>query len=291
MPPRLIVNADDFGLTRGINRAVEELCTAGVLSSATLMANGPAFDNAVAIATAQPTLGVGCHIVLTDGVPLSSPRTIPSLLGRDGRSFRPSLATFTAAALTGLLDPVEIRREAMAQIERLQAHGVRVTHLDTHKHTHIFPSVARALLEAAEHTGVPAIRSPFEQPWSLGLGHNNRKRNAEVQLIRLLKRRFLALPAIRSGAVRTTDGTVGISATGSLNQPALREIVDRLPDGTWELVCHPGYNDSDLATVKTRLRDTRDTERRALLSILARGDDPSPQAGPKFELIHYGQLT
>src|ERR1700676_991583 len=97
MPPRLILNADDFGLTHGINRAIGELHSAGVLTSATLMANGPAFDNAVEAAHSHPALGVGCHIVLTDGAPVSPPNSIRSLLGSDGKNFRTSLIDFVQA--------------------------------------------------------------------------------------------------------------------------------------------------------------------------------------------------
>src|SRR5271154_5842107 len=99
MAPRLIINADDFGLTPGINRAVAELHQAHVLTSATLMATGPAFDDAVAIARANPTLGVGCHIVLTDGVPVLPPKDIPTLIGPDRKTFRPSLISFLKALL------------------------------------------------------------------------------------------------------------------------------------------------------------------------------------------------
>src|ERR1700679_3049862 len=101
MPPRLILNADDFGLTRGINRAVAELHAAGALTSATLMANGPAFDDAVSIAHAPPTLGIGCHIVLPDGTPVSPPESIPTLLAPDGKTFRISLIDFHLAVLRG----------------------------------------------------------------------------------------------------------------------------------------------------------------------------------------------
>src|SRR5947208_962069 len=108
MPSRLILNADDFGLTPGINRAVAELHAAGALTSATLMANGPAFDDAVAIAHANPTLGVGCHIVLTDGTPVSPPETIPTLLSPDGKTFRPSLSDFFLAVLRGKVSEDDI---------------------------------------------------------------------------------------------------------------------------------------------------------------------------------------
>lgn len=298
MSVRLIVNADDFGLTPGINRAIAELFDAGSLTSATLMANGPAFEDAVSLARARPGLGVGCHVVLTDGAPLLSPRLIPSLVHRNGKSFRPSLLAFIAAAVLGQIEQDEITREAVAQIQRLQRAGLSVTHLDTHKHTHIFPLVTRALLEAAAQTGVRAMRNPFEQPWSLAREPVGRGRALQVRLAAQLRHRFRKQPPIRSGAVQTSDGTLGISATGRLDEPALRQIVANLPQGTWELVCHPGYNDADLDAVTTRLRETREVERAALLSVLSR-QARTPYVGPAetsahlpaLRLIHYGELV
>jgi predicted glycoside hydrolase/deacetylase ChbG (UPF0249 family) len=286
MPPRLILNADDFGLTRGINRAIAELHAAHALTSATLMASGPAFDDAVAIAHANPTLGVGCHIVLTDGTPISPPHTIPSLLGPDRKTFRPSLTHFVRDLLLNRIAEADIAREALAQIQRLQQHGITVSHLDTHKHTHIFPRVARPLLAVAEHTSVSAIRNPFEQPWSLNLGKSSLLRRAQLHLIHHLRPRFLALPQIKDGSVLTTDGTVGVSATGHLNATTLNAILNAIPNGTWELVCHPGYNDSDLDAVTTRLRDTREVERRALLSAFTQ-QSPNPLSP---QLINYKDL-
>src|SRR5579875_2460322 len=133
MPTRLIINADDFGLTRGINTAIAELYDAGALRSTTLMANGPAFDHAVELALARPGLGVGCHIVLTDGIALSDPRSIPSLVEGGTKSLRPKLLNFLSAVLSNQIDPGDIEREAMAQIRRLQDAGLTVTHIDTHK--------------------------------------------------------------------------------------------------------------------------------------------------------------
>jgi predicted glycoside hydrolase/deacetylase ChbG (UPF0249 family) len=286
MPARLIVNADDFGLTRGINRAILELHLAGALTSATLMANGPAFDDAAAIAVAHPSLGVGCHIVLTDGTPLSHPQDIPSLLGADGKSFRPSLPDFVLAVLRGKVSEDEIAIEALAQVQRLQRAGIDVTHLDTHKHAHIFPGVARPLLYVAERCNIGAIRNPFEEPWSLALGRSDPMRRLQVRLMAHLRKRFAALPQIRQGRVVTTDGTIGISATGRLDAACLRAILAAMPAGTWELVCHPGYNDRDLDAVNTRLRATRDIERAALLSAFAH-DSLQPSSA---ELIHYGRL-
>jgi predicted glycoside hydrolase/deacetylase ChbG (UPF0249 family) len=286
MPPRLILNADDFGLTLGVNRAIRELHQAGVLTSATLMATGNAFDDAVAIAHANPKLGVGCHIVLTDGVPVSDPGSIPTLLGPDGRHLRPSLASFVAALLCGKISEAEIEREALAQVCKLQRAGVDVTHLDTHKHTHLFPSVARPLLRIAENSSICAIRNPFEPRWCRSLGRGKFMRRLQLALLDGLESQFKAHRQIRNGYVLTTEGTIGVSATGQLNRESLHQILADAPDGLWELVCHPGYSDSDLDAITTRLRTHREIEREALLSVVPEFLlQPNPP-----ELIHYGNL-
>lgn len=294
MPHRLLINADDFGLTPGINRAIVELHQAGALPSATLMANGPAFLNAAAQARQNPGLGVGCHVVLTDGLPVLAAGTIPSLLGKDRHSFRPSLTAFLTAVLLGRVHEAEMAREAEAQIRRLQNAGLRVTHLDTHKHTHVLPAVARALLTAAERTGVRALRNPFEPSWSLPIGRSGFMRRLQVALAARLRRRFQQLPAIRERRILTTDGTIGVSATGRLDRATLHKLLDCMPEGTWELVCHPGYNDHDLAQITTRLRESRDVERRALLNAFgaqpAASEVNAAPAHGSLVLLHFGAL-
>jgi predicted glycoside hydrolase/deacetylase ChbG (UPF0249 family) len=287
MPARLILNADDFGLTPGVNRAIGELNASGVLTSATLMAGGTAFDDAIATARAHLELGVGCHIVLTDGTPISPPESIPSLIGPDGKSFRPSLVDFLKALFLGRIREEEIAHEALAQVQKLQRAGVTVTHLDSHKHTHLFPSVCRPLLQVSERAGVSAIRNPFEPSWSLALDHGSASRRLAIRMMGLLRSRFEAHPQIRDGRVRTTDGTIAISATGQLTAATLADLLRAAPmGGTYELCCHPGYNDCDLDPVATRLRDHRDAERNALLAevpkLLKHADAP--------RLINYGSL-
>ncbi len=287
MPARLIINADDFGLTLGINRAIAELHRTGVLTSATLMATGPAFEDAVAIARANPTLGVGCHIVLTDGFPVSHPDSIPTLIGGDGKTFRPSLGEFVFELVRGKVSEDDIAREALAQIQKLQRAGIDVTHLDTHKHTHLFPSVARPLLHLAERCSIGAVRTPYEPAWSTRLHHGPIVRMAQMSLLNRMKPRFERLPQLHHDRVLTTDGTIGISATGNLTPATLRQVLDALPtEGLYELCCHPGYNDSDLAVITTRLRTTRDVERNALLTVIPeRLAQPDPP-----QLLHYGNL-
>jgi len=288
MPARIILNADDFGLTQGINRAIGELHSSGVLPSATLMANGAAFEDAVEVAHAHATLGVGCHIVLTDGTPISPPGSIRSLLGRDGRNFRPSLAAFVQALLLGRIKQEEVAREALSQIEKLQRAGINITHLDTHKHTHLFPSIAGTLLQVAERCGIRAIRNPFEPGWSLALDHGSHARRLAVRTTGLLRPRFEATLNLHLNRVLTTDGTVAISATGELNCTTLSEILRAFPStGCYELCCHPGYSDGELDRVNTHLRAQREVERNALLSELPKLH--SYANAPT--LAHYGNLA
>lgn len=272
---RLIINADDFGLTAGVNRAILEAHEHGVVTSATLMANGRAFQDAIGLAQSRPRLGVGCHIVLVDGAPLLDATEVRSLLDRGGDSsgkphFREGISWFGGLALLGRLDESEIEAEARAQIRKLQAAGITVTHLDSHKHTHLFPCVLRPLLRAATSCGVRAIRNPFEriQGSQLDASPSLWRRWAEVGILRSLSKQFRE--AVEQAGIATPDGTLAIVATGSLNERLLRLMVENLPDGTWELVCHPGYNDADLQGVHTRLRASREQELRILTSSSAR---------------------
>ncbi len=275
------MNADDFGLTAGINRAVADLHAGGALDSATLMAAGPRFAEAVAIARQHPTLGVGCHIVLVDGVPVADADSIRTLLV-DGKTFRPSLGAFVCDVMLSRIARVEMEREAVAQIRRLQETGVRVTHVDTHKHTHMFPMVLDAVTRAALACGVRAIRNPFEPAWSVAATQNaGPVRRLEVRLLGGFRGEFLRL--VRKREISTADGCVGVLATGNLDGAVLRSILQRMPEGTWELVCHPAVMDEELRGVRTRLMDSRVVELDALQSL--------PGILPAgVERIHFGRL-
>jgi predicted glycoside hydrolase/deacetylase ChbG (UPF0249 family) len=289
MPSRLILNADDFGLTPGINRAVEELHHAGALTSATLMATGPAFADAVAIARRNPALGVGCHLVFVDGIPISHPESIPSLLGGDGKSFRSSYLDFVQSLLRGHIRADDLARETQAQIQHLQRAGIDVTHIDSHKHTHLFPTIAGVVLHIAERCGIRAFRYPFEPDWSRRLTPTPWLRRTQQSVLDLFEPGFRAFTD-RTIDEKTTHGTLGIAATGILNtatlQALLGAVAHRPADCVYELCCHPGYNDADLAAEQTRLRQSRETELRALLEVVAEVSRNSVA----LELIHYGEL-
>ena len=280
---RLIVNADDFGLTPGVNQAVSELHRGGALTSATLMATASCFDQAVLDARTQSSLGIGCHIVLVDGSPVLSTSLIPSLAGPAvtcSTNFRPKLGSFVADLLRGRISGSEIEAEATAQIQKAQKAGVQVTHLDTHKHTHMFPRVLRPLLRAALRCGVRAIRNPFEPDWSLNATANaGHVRKMQVRLLRSQSTAFQK--EVSRAGLLTTDGAIGVLATGTLDALTINDLLDAMPDGTWELVCHPGYNDSALQQQRTRLLQSREVERTALLETI-------PNAN--VNLIHFEQL-
>jgi chitin disaccharide deacetylase len=284
---RLIINADDFGLTRGVNRGIVEAHGEGIVTSATVMANGAAFDDAIRCAQSVPRLSLGCHVVLVDGLPVLSEQQIPTLTYGDLGHFHPTLSNFVLCAVAGRIDPDEIEAEATAQIRKLQAAGVAVSHFDTHKHTHIFPQVLQSLLRAARACGVSAVRNPFG-PLHLSIvakRPNLWKRHATVSILNRLGKSFRR--SVTSAGLVTPDGTLGIVATGSLDLALFGSIVDSLPDGTWELVCHPGYNDAELGSIRTRLRESREVE----LQLLTSPESRELLARSGVQLISYRDLA
>lgn len=311
---RLIVNADDFGLTAGVNHAIAEGHNLGIVTSATLMARGRAFDDAVRLAHSTPKLSVGCHVVLVDGEPVLRPEQVRSLLApakREGLPFAPirtgtarRVAVTTApqarfhngfgglavGAVRRGLDSNQIQQETEAQIRQLQAAGIEVTHVDAHKHTHMLPQVADAVMRAAVSCGVRAIRNPFVPLRPIIFAHVLRrpklwKRYGEVTVLRKYHQSFL--DRVRMLGMVTPDGSFGVISTGTLDLNLFRAIVGSIPDGTWELVCHPGYNDAELGLVRTRLRESRARELAILTSPAAR----SILEQHDIQLISYRELA
>ena len=286
---RLIINADDFGLTPGVNRAILEGHTRGVITSATLMACSAAFDEAVTLARATPSLKVGCHVVLTDGTPLSADST--SLLDpKHPAELYRSYPAFVRRALAGAFSADELEGEAAAQFRKLQSAGLQLTHFDTHKHSHMFPRILAPLLRAAQACGVPAVRNPFAPIKPLAYASLLRrprlwKRYTEVKVLRRYADQFRRAAA--DAGLATTDGTFGIVATGALDHRLFEAIIGCIPEGTWEFVCHPGYNDSALSGVRTRLRASREAELQVLTSPAAR----DLLAARDIQLISYADLA
>ena len=289
---RLIINADDLGLTAGVNRGILEAHGHGVVTSATLMANAQAFAEAVKLTQAAPRLGVGCHLVLVDGAPVLSAAQIPSLIDnrnehKDEARFPERLSWFALLAMLDRLVPEQIEAEAKAQIRKLQSSGIAVSHLDSHKHTHMFPQVLRPLLRAAKTCGVRALRNPLAPIRDMLLGERSSSWNRWIKVRALQSLAGKFRQAVQEAGMITPDGTFGIVATGALDERLFRFMIENLPEGTWEFVCHPGYNDAELQSVRTRLRESRVRELRLLTSTATR--DLLASSG--IQLISYGDLV
>ena len=268
---RLIVNADDFGLTANVNRAILDGHCRGVITSTSLLANGEAFESAVALARQASRLGVGVHLNLTEGKPVATGLDIPSLVNGRGR-FKRAPAGLWRALVSGRVSAAHIEKELRAQIEKVLATGVVPTHLDSHKHVHALPALGKMAIKLAPEYRVPAIRCLAERRRGAGRLLWRYPRATRTVLRQLSN--SCALAAVsrrwageleRAGLVCASD-FYGLTATGFLDEETMREILSSLRDGTSELMCHPGWVDDDLRRTPTRLVGQRETEFRALTS-------------------------
>ena len=288
----LIVNADDFGWTSGVNRGIAEAHRNGIVTSASLIANGPAFDDGVSVAGTLPTMGVGVHLNLSDGAPLSGARTVPSLVDGQGRlSGGPEQLLLKLARRK--LKLAEVEREWNAQIERVRAAGISPTHLDGHKHVHMLPGLFPVALKLARRHSITSIRISSEASSLRAALSGKSGRNAGVMLKQGVQARGLKLLARdarkladRAG-VAAADYFCGIAQTGVLTREGVLDMLEVLPEGTTELMCHPGYVDDDLAQSATRLKDSRASE----LAILTDTAVRKSVASHGIRLINYGQIT
>jgi len=213
----LITNADDFGFTRDVNEGIVYAHRNGILTATTLMATGPAFDHAVALAHENPQLDIGVHLVL---------------VGSEG--YPPTVARLVAS-----LPRMQIYDQLARQIGKVMEAGIRPTHLDTHKHTHLLPPVLGAVARLAEEFQIPWVRRPLAG--------------------------FFQGMLARHGC-RTTDHFAGFALTGRYNTASLAKLIRELPDGITEFMCHPGFCTDELARANTRLKQSRRQELDALTS-------------------------
>ena len=260
---RLIVNADDFGFTHDVNEGIVAAHRQGILTATTLMATGAAFDHAVHRARENPDLDVGCHLVLVGST--GYPATVSQLV-RDL-----------------LLRRIRVYDELARQVRRIVAAGIRPTHLDTHKHTHLLPPVLDAVARISREFGIPWVRRPFDLPVNAG-GVSWRKRwtNRGIGFFRPRFHRVLD-----AHGCRTTDYFAGFQITGNYDAAELARLIRQLPDGSTEFMCHPGLCTDELRSSKTRLKESRQQELEALTSTEVR----EALAEAKVALVSYRGLA
>lgn len=236
---RLVVTADDFGVAREVNQAVEQAHTRGVLTAASLMAGGGAIADAVERARRLPRLRVGLHVVLVEGRPVLPAAELPDLVGPDGL-FRRDMV---ACAVDIFFKPAARRQllaEVTAQFEAYASTGLPLDHVNTHKHFHLHPTIAGAILKVGRRFGLDAMRVPSEPrrvlraaepdaavapayvtaPWS--------------ELVRL---------RLRRAGVRTADHVFGLHWSGAVTAARLQGLIAHLPDGLTEIYTHPATAD------------------------------------------------
>src|SRR5437867_529795 len=177
----LVVNADDLGLTVGVNDGIFDAHDHGILTSASVFASAPATADAIRRALSRPSLGVGVHLALVDGTPTLPPCRVPTLVEDDGR-FHRSWKPFIVACLRGKVSLAEVELELTAQIERVRSAGVMPTHLDAHKHVHAYPPVFAIVARLAGRFGIPVVRVPFDR-WSPMGGAAGAERTARRQAL------------------------------------------------------------------------------------------------------------
>ena len=264
---QLILNADDFGMTRGVNEGIIRAHRDGVLTSATLMANGAEFDDAVSRAKSNPKLGVGCHLVLVGGSAIAPREKISSLADANG-NLPESLAGLVARLSSGFIRMKAIEQELRAQIEKIRSAGIEPTHLDTHKHTHAHPKVMEAVGRVAKELGITRIRKPMENLRDSWETTRHETSGRTMELIAAAAARAVTpwfQTIARKYGLRSPDHFLGLAMTGGLGPAALRRMIDTLSDGSTEIMLHPGSCDTDLANSGSRLQDQRETELQGLL--------------------------
>jgi chitin disaccharide deacetylase len=241
---KLVVNADDFGFTRDVNQGIVETHRNGILTATTLMATGAAFDDAVRLALENPSLDIGVHLVLVGEPP-----------------FPPTVAQLTRAVMLGR---IRIYEELLAQVRRILDAGLQPTHLDTHKHTHLLPPVLDAVGRLSEEYKIPWVRRPFDFPLTPAGPAVSWAKRATSKSFGIVRRRFARVLA-RHGC-RSTDHFAGFQITGRYSAAELARLIRALPEGSTEFMCHPGFCGDELRGSRTRLKDSREKELRALTS-------------------------
>ena len=265
----LIVNADDFGLTRQVSQGIIDAHRDGIVTSTTLLANGGAFEFAVSISACAPRLGIGVHLNLSEGVPVSPTFKVPSLVDARGRlHLTPS--RLWAGILRRKVSLSDVGRELRAQIEKVIGAGISPTHLDGHKHVHVLPGISAIVIRLAQQFGIGNVRCPLEDSPNLGrlLGESHDvytpvlKQYLVGRGVSGFARRFRK--KLAPAGLLCSGHFYGLSETGFLNVQGVQDIVNRIPEGVSELMCHPGYVDADLVETGTRLLLQREIELEAL---------------------------
>lgn len=233
---RLVVTADDFGLSREVNEAVEIAHRDGILTAASLMVGAPAFEDAVGRARALPSLRVGLHLALVDASPVLPPPALPDLVDPSTGRFRLDMAASGAGMVVRPAVRRQLRAEVEAQFAAFARTGLPLDHVNAHRHFHLHPTIASTMIEVGRRYGMVAVRVPRE-PASL----IRRIDPTAPRGIPALTAPFAALLGrrLRAAGFRVPDRVFGLAWSGVMTADRLEAVLDRLPEGASEIYTHP----------------------------------------------------
>jgi hopanoid biosynthesis associated protein HpnK len=242
---KVIINADDFGLTLGVNEGIIKAHQEGILTSTTLMANMPGFDQAVELAAANPDLGVGVHLNILRGQPLSAAEKVKSLISQEN-SFIPSVQRLLRRIALRKVSYDEVEREFRAQVERVKSAGVSPSHIDSEKHIHLIRPLFRIVLKLAKEYKIDRVRFIEECCVSLRLGQ-------------MFKSMFIALSSasmkkrMDQEGIRSPDWFYGVCDSGRITAAKLQGILQKTKEGVTEIMVHPGFITQEMIELETRI--------------------------------------
>jgi chitin disaccharide deacetylase len=268
----LIVNADDLGWAEGVNRGIAEAHRNGIVTSVSLLANGAAFASGVELARITPAMGVGVHLNLSDGKPVSPVDAVSSIVNDRGEFAGGSESLLLRVARRNLR-LAEVESEWGSQIQKISDAGIHPTHLDGHKHVHMLPGLFEIALRLAKRHGIGAVRVSHEASTLRAALSTGEKQNAplvmkqgvQARVLKLLARDARALA--ESAGIATADYFCGIAQTGELTIEGVKRLLQSLPEGTTEMMCHPGFMDAELEKSATRLQYSRQAEVEILTNV------------------------
>jgi len=270
------VNADDFGLTEGITDGIIEAHQHGIVTSTSIIASGAAFEHAVRQAHDNQSLGIGVHLTLVEELPVSDPKEIPTLVGRNGKLPR-NYTELLSGLILGRIRREHIEQELRAQVMKCLNAGLTPTHLDSHQHVHTLPSILRIAIRIGEEFEIPGMRLPRDSP---------RHDIASLQKSVLCMMARWDARYLHNSRFATCDRMAGLFESGALGEAQLLGILQRLPGGSTELICHPGRAGRRANTSYAHWRYDWETELNALTSHRVR----EALSSENIQLISYRDL-
>jgi chitin disaccharide deacetylase len=286
MEKRLIINADDYGLSRGITDGILLTHQKGILTSTSLMVNQPATEYAIARAAEAPELGIGIHLNLTQGTPVLPGDQIPSLVNEHGQFH--SCGVLAGKLLRFQVSPREIESEFRAQIGAMKSYGLVPTHADSHHRIHMYPSAARAFHNAVLSEGISRARAPRKRYWPATdrwggphIGPLYRRIAAKSYL------EFLQAVVFRDLQLPDAGVTFHPSYSGKLSSlpQAWHNTLEHLPGGSYEMWCHPGFLEEGFSD-----SDSIACQRQIEIGILTDKTLREVAARREIQLINFRQL-